>query len=116
MPPLVVPIPDFPSWSFTVTDAVGQPCLRYDDGDSARLTVGSEVATIGGTGGLGISITCPDGTSVQTANAFNLLSCPAGLFATPGLVKSWSDTGGLFISAGISTGAQDSVPVFDCRQ
>jgi hypothetical protein len=120
MPPLVIPVPDQPAWNFSVTGVNSQPCLQYQDSGpgGTTLTVGAQIVRIGGSGGLGMSIACPDGTSVKTENAFNLLDCPGSILAIPGLIKSWSDTGGIFVSAGIITGreADGSVAVFDCSR
>jgi len=126
-PPLVLPL-QFGSgnnmkWNFTVTGANGQPCLHYQDSGNGALslTVGSQKVAVGATGGLGESISCPDGTSVKTWNALNLLSCPdAGLFnpGLPGLTWSSSGTGSppYNVSAGLFGVGDSSFPIFDCTQ
>jgi|KBSMisStandDraft_5_1062788.scaffolds.fasta_scaffold527673_2 hypothetical protein len=119
-PPLVLPLQtggDM-NWDFTVTDASGQLCLHYKDSGSAlTLTVKDQVVKEGSTGGLGISITCPDGKTVQNQNAFNLFSCPdGGLLDLPGLFWSSSGTapGPYYVSAGLTGVGEMSIQAFNC--
>jgi len=120
-PALALPLPTSADmkWNFTVSNPAGpQPCLHYvDAGSGVTLTVGSQTVTEGG-GGFGLSIACPDGTKVQTANALDLFNCPdGGLTDLPGLV--WSSTPAssgppYFVSAGLIGTGDSSIPIFDC--
>jgi hypothetical protein len=116
-PALVLPPPigaDM-KWNIAITDANGQPCVHYQDtGSSLALTVGTQTVSEGSAGGLGISISCPDGKSVRTSNAFNLFDCPDGsLIDLPGLTWSGSSTS---MSAGLTGTGDTSVPLFDCNK
>jgi len=113
-PPIVLPTGTDLTWNFSIDDANGQLCLHYqDNGSTVGLTVVNQTVTESPTGGLGMKITCPDGTSVQTANALNLLSCPSGFTSLPGIGWSSSDT---FISATITGTGDTGLPVFDCSK
>jgi hypothetical protein len=113
-PALVLPTVNDMTWNFGINDANSQPCLHYvDNGNGVSLTVGSQVVSEGLTGGFGMRITCPDGSSVQTANALNLLSCPGGLNDLPGL--AWSSSSTAVSSTLIGTGTT-SLPLFDCSK
>jgi hypothetical protein len=116
-PPLVLPPPSGGdmSWDFIIIDANGQPCVHYQDSNSGlTLTVGgSQIVSERPAGGLGIAISCPDGKSVRTSNAFNLFNCPdPGLIDLPGL--GWSGSSTAMSATLIGTG-DTSVPLFDCR-
>ncbi|HMF44417.1 MAG TPA: hypothetical protein VKQ32_27275 [Polyangia bacterium] len=123
-PPLVLPLPTTANmnWNFTVTDANGQACLHYQDtGNGLTLTVNGQTTVKEGlSGNVGISISCPDGTHVQTSNALNLFNCPDGSFTDlPGLFWSSSPSGSappFYVSAGITGTGDSSVPAFNCTQ
>src|SRR3982751_1956559 len=94
--PLVFPLPDDPTWNFTVSNA-GQTCLHYEDVNShLKLVVGDQTVTEAATGGLGLAITCPGGMTYSNANAFDLFNCDADgggfLGGLPGIAASWSDS------------------------
>lgn len=114
-PPIVLPTSDNMTWNFSINDANGQLCFRYvDNGNSLVMSVGSQTVTEGSSGGLGIKITCPDGTSVQTKNALNLLSCPdTGFLGLPGLAWSSSDT---FVSTTLTGTGSTTLSLFDCSK
>jgi len=113
---LVLPVPDDPTWSFTVTSG-GQQCLRFQDTSesSFTLTVSGQTFTESAAG-LALVITCPDQTTFSNSNPLDLLSCPSdgGIFfgGLPG--KAWSDTPTrvLFSLIGAANG---SVSIFNCR-
>ena len=121
-PPLTLPLPTGTAdmkWNFAVTDSNGQPCLHYQDsGNALTLTVVGKTVTEGLSGSVGIAISCPDGTHVQTSNALTLLNCPDGGFTNlPGI--EWSSSGSttppFSVSVGITgTGSDFSLPVFNC--
>lgn len=114
-PPLMIPVPEFPEWNFVVPDANGSTCVQYQDSQTATtLTVGTQTVRFGSSG-FGISLTCPDGTTVRTQNALNLFSCPGGFLNLPGLYKSWDNVDNSWVSAGISSGGANSVRVFICN-
>ena len=112
-PALVLPLPDDPAWNFTV-DGVNGACLHYEETAAGiKLTVGSQMVT-NTFSGLGMTITCPDRSSVQTANAINLLGCPGSVGAVPGHFVGYSDTSVSFGIVGTADG--NSLPVFACSK
>ncbi len=119
---LVLPLPDTGStnWNFTVTGADGQPCLAYkDDGNGGlTLTVQGQSVKEGAAGGLGVSLTCPDGTTYSNSNAFELFSCPDAGFlgGLPG--ATWSDTSTSISLALLATssGGDSGLSVFSCQK
>ncbi|HVY39122.1 MAG TPA: hypothetical protein VHM31_14350 [Polyangia bacterium] len=122
-PALVLPLPanGNQTWNFTVTAAGGAMCLSYKDDGNGGITLNVQGQTVkeGATGSLGVSLTCPDGTTYSNANAFALFSCPdAGLLGgLPG--AAWSDTStsvSLSLLATSSSGSFDGQPVFNCQK
>lgn len=122
-PALVLPLPvnGNQTWNFTVTTAGGAMCLAYkDDGNGGiTLNVQGQVVKEGTAGSLGLSLTCPDGTTYTNGNAFSLFSCPdAGLLGgLPG--AAWSDTNtsvSLSLLATSPSGSFDGQPVFNCQK
>jgi len=120
--PLVLPPPQgqqSPKFNFTVKNG-GADCLHYEDsGTGFTLVVKGKTVRESGSG-YGLTISCPDGTSVSTANAFAVLSCDAdgggAIFGgLPG--NTWS-SGGNNLSFGLlGTGASGlSQSVFNCAQ
>ena len=109
---LVLPVPDDPVWSFTVTSG-GQPCLRFQDtANGFTLTVNDQTVTEAAAG-LGIQVTCPDQTTFANSNGLDLLSCDAGFFGgLPGTAWSDSSTSVSFNLLGAATG---SASIFRCR-
>jgi hypothetical protein len=95
-PPLVLPLPTDGSltWNFALTAPGGATCLTYTDngkGESA-LTVQGQTARATSRGGLGISVTCPDGTTYSSSKGLDPSSCVSDLYATPPLPgASYSD-------------------------
>jgi hypothetical protein len=116
-PALVLPIPDQASWSFTISSG-GTNCLHFENAKAGgiKLVTKGNTVTERSNGGLGIAITCPDGTTASTSNALNLLDCNADAGASlgglPGNVWSSNATS---VSVGLLGGSQ-SVPVFDCQK
>ena len=113
---LVLPLPNDPTWSFTVTSG-GQPCLSYVDspsGDGFALTVKGQTFKEA-LAGVGLQITCPDQSVVATSNAFDLVDCDsdAGIFGgnLPGYFFSDSSTNVSFGLVGAG-----SVNIFRCRK
>ncbi len=117
---LVLPLPTngTDNWDFTVTSGTGQPCLAYKNTKTGGivLTVQGQTVKEGTSGAIGVSLTCPDGTTYSTSNALDLLSCDAGVFGgLPG--NAWSDTDtsvSLSLLAVTSTG-DTGLPVFNCQ-
>jgi hypothetical protein len=115
---LVFPIPDNPSWNFTVTASDGTPCLSYQETPNGPFTLMVQGQTVKETqpGGLGLGLTCPDGTTYSTSNGLSLLSCGDGGFlgGLPG--SGWSSSGGevSFGLLGTSTTSSDELMIFDC--
>jgi hypothetical protein len=120
-PPLVLPIPTGPIWNFTVSMG-GQPCLHYEDAQASgiKLTVAGQTVTEGVSGGVGLRVTCPDGTSYANANAFELLSCQGDGGATfgglPGDAYSSTSTSVSLSLLSTSTMSSSALPVFDCAK
>jgi len=111
---LVLPIPNQAIWNFTVARQ-GQNCLRYEEPSDSSFRVTTSAGTFGeSVTGLGLTVTCPDGTSFSNSNGLDLLSCDGGfLGGLPGNASSGSDTTAVFSLIGTSGGA---TPVFDCRK
>jgi len=113
-PPIALPPGTNMSWDFTINGANGRPCLHYQDtATGLTLVVGNQTVSETMYGTLGVRITCPDGTSVQTANATNLLGCPGGLVVLPGLQWSSSDT---FVTTTLLGTGNTTLQLFDCRK
>jgi hypothetical protein len=116
-PPLVLPLPDTPRWNFTVKSSSGAPCLSYADDGNGGITLTVQGQTVRETpqGTLGLKLTCPDGTSYATSNAFTLFDCPdAGLLDdVPGAFWSDSDTS-VSLSLLGSGGSSSDGAVFSC--
>jgi hypothetical protein len=115
---LALPIPTSGSqaWSFTVTGANGDTCLSYTDDPQASITLTVQGQTVKETtpGGLGLALTCPDGTSYSNSNALSLLSCPdADLFSSlPGDAWSSTDTS---VSLSLVGTSGSGLSVFNCQ-
>ena len=112
---LVLPLPDDPVWSFTVTSG-GQQCLRFQDtsDSSFTLTVNGQTFTESASG-FALVVTCPDQTTFSSSSPLDLLSCPSdgGLFGgLPG--KAWSDTS-TSVTFSLIGGANGSASIFRCR-
>jgi hypothetical protein len=71
-------------------------------------------------GGFGLSISCPDGTSYGNANALQLLSCDAdgGSFfgGLPGGAWSWTETTVNFGLISTSSTSSNELQLFDCSK
>jgi len=113
-PALILPLPDEPTWNFTVNGTNGQACVHYEENTlGIKLVVGTQTVS-NAFAGFSMTITCPDGTSVHTGNAFNLLDCPdAGIAALPGHFIGYTDTSVSFAVIGTNP---TSVPLFDCSK
>jgi hypothetical protein len=112
---IVLPVPDDPIWSFTVTSG-GKPCLRYEDMTRSALsvTVNGQTFTESASGA-SLLVTCPDQTTFSSSNPLDLLSCPTdgGIFGgLPG--NAWSDTS-TSVSFSLIGAATGSVAIFTCR-
>jgi hypothetical protein len=110
--PLVLPLPTGTDvdWDFSVSSA-GQQCLHFSStGGSQLLTVGMDTVSEQPSGGLGLAVSCPDGSHVSTANGLSILAC--GLGDLPGYSWSSSDT-----SASLSLiGGASGQPIFSCAK
>jgi hypothetical protein len=122
-PPIVLPMPATShevKANVTVTNA-GVDCLRFENVASGgfKLVVKGQTVQEGPSGGLGIAVSCPDGTQYSNGNALDLLNCGGdggAIFGgLPGSAWSWSGTSISFelIGASGSTGAQ---PVVHCSR
>jgi hypothetical protein len=120
-PPLTLPVPNTgATWNFTVANGTS-PCLTYKEGadKGMTLTVMGQTFTEGASG-LGIHMTCPDGTSFSTSNALGLLSCPGSNFGgLPGIFWAGTSTnlsvGLINTSSDVDGGAfGESLPIFSC--
>jgi len=101
------------TWDFSLGQGANE-CLHYssDANDTQSLTVqgmtyGERVV------GLGLQVTCPDGTKYAAQNAFTLFDCPDFFSNAPGWSDSSSDTA---VNFNLLTGTGSSVSVFDCWQ
>ncbi|HVR63657.1 MAG TPA: hypothetical protein VMU50_17270 [Polyangia bacterium] len=116
-PALVLPVPDQPSWNFTIANG-GTTCLHFENANAAgiKLVTKGNTVTERPSGALGIAITCPDGTTVATSNALNLLDCNADAGASLGGLpgNAWSSTS-TSVSVGL-LGASQSMPAFNCQR
>jgi hypothetical protein len=114
-PPLVFPMPSDPNFNFTITTG-GQVCLQYADTSAGfTLTVGGQTVTEK-LAGVGIDVSCPDGTSYATSNGLNLLDCDGGtLGGLPG--REWS-SGTTSLSLGLLNTSMSSteLELFSCAK
>jgi len=113
----VLPLPDDPTWDFTVSNG-GTACLHYVENTSGiSLTVAGQTFHEAPVGSMGLAITCPDGKRYSTDNAFSLLACGGSLLGggLPGNTWSDSSTAISFGLIGTSTTSDQSLSVFDCR-
>jgi hypothetical protein len=118
--PLVLPLPNDPTWNFTISNG-GQACLHYEDMTTGlKLVVGTETVTSKPSGVLGLTVTCPDGASYGNPNALQLLSCDAdgGSFfgGLPGGAWSWTDTSVSFGLISTSSTSSTELLLFDCSK
>ena len=117
-PALTFPIPDNPSWNFTVTASDGTACLSYQQTANGPFTLTVKGQTVKETqpAGLGLGLSCPDGTSYSTSNALALLSCGDGgsQGGLPGSGWSNSNSEVSFGLLGTSTTSSDELMIFDC--
>jgi hypothetical protein len=116
--PLVLPPPqgqDQTRFNFTVTNG-GADCLHYEDSATGFTLVVKGKTVQESSVGSSLAISCPDGTSVSTANPLSLLSCATdgGIFGgLPGDVWSAAGTDLSFGLIGTTGGSQ---PVFHCAR
>jgi hypothetical protein len=107
------PLPD-PKLNFTLTNG-GVDCLHYEDTAAGFKLVVKGQTVQESSPGYGLSISCPDGTTVSTSNALGILSCGGDgggfLGGIPG--KFWS-SGGTNFSFGLIGTTNSSQPVFNC--
>jgi hypothetical protein len=121
-PALVLPLPTngTQSWNFTVATAAAATCLAYKDDGNGGITLTVQGQTVKETpvGALGLSLTCPDGTSYSNSNAFSIFSCPdAGLLGgLPGSGWSSTDTSVSFSLLAATSGSDLGQPVFNCQK
>lgn len=118
--PLALPLPDDPTWNFTIANGA-TTCLHYEDTMAGlKLVVGDQTVTSRPSGGFGLSITCPDGMSYGNSNALQLLSCDADAGATlgglPGGTWSWTDTRVTFGLISTSSTSSSELQLFDCAK
>jgi len=112
-PPLVLPFASSPQWNFTIVTN-GQPCLHYEDReDGFDLTVGNETVSER-LEGRGLELSCPDGTTVSSSNALELLSCPDSNFGD--LPGTTSSSGATSVRFGLLNTGMDTLDVFDCSR
>lgn len=118
--PLVLPLPDNPTWDFTIANG-GQTCLHYaDTGSGFSLTVGSQTVDEAVSGSLGIQVRCPTGAFYSTSNAFELFSCggdggPA-FGGLPGNAYSDSMTSVSLGLIGTSSTSSNELSLFNCEK
>jgi hypothetical protein len=122
-PPIVLPMPatahDVKS-NVTVTNA-GVDCLHFESLASGgfKLVVKGQTVQEGPSGGLGLAVSCPDGTRYTSGNALQLLSCGDDGGATfgglPGSAWSWSGTNITFELIG-GSGSSGAQPVAHCSR
>ena len=112
-PPIVLPLPDPPSWNFTMVGETGETCLHFESaGSRMRLVVGSQAVEVTANG-TNLSVTCPDGTAYTTANAADLLACMSGAGPLPAIIYSSSDTA-VSLSLGGNVLDTGALPIFSC--
>ncbi len=117
-PALVLPVPlDNAAWNFTITKG-GADCLHFENpNDGFKLVAGGHTVTEGRSGALGLSVSCPDGTTYTNSNALDLFNCDAdggaSLGGFPG--NTWSSTS-TSVSVGLLGTSNDSLPLFDCQR
>jgi len=115
--PVVLPIPNLATWDFTMTGAGGQPCLQFKtDQAGLSLTVGGQTFKEQFLIGNGLAFTCPDGSIIQTSDAYPLLTCPGGQFELPSASWSSTDTSLSFGVQGTSTPSTQSTQLFSCAK
>jgi len=110
---IVLPFPDSgqDDWDFSLASG-GTECLSYHDdaSDNERLTV-QGMTYSEKTVGVGLQVTCPDGTQYAAQNAFDLLNCTDFFSEAPGYAYSDSDTS---VNFALLNGTGSSLSVFDC--
>jgi len=113
--PIVLPVPDGPTWNFTVTGANGEACLHFEQSTAQgmKLVVAGQTAQETIVGGVDLTVTCPDGVRYRAPNALDLVVCPTGLNGLPGLSWVSSDTS---LSVALQGVSADSLQAFDCRK
>ena len=116
-PTLVLPLPNQADLGLTISNG-GAECLHYENTKAGiKLVVMGQTVSEKSNGGLGLAITCPDGTTSSTPNAIALLDCNADAGVSfgglPGNVWSSSDTS---ITVGLLGATASSFPLLDCRK
>jgi hypothetical protein len=117
-PALVFPITNAMVWNFTIASN-GQDCLHYEDTALGfKLTVAGQTVTESSSGGLGLTVSCPDGKSYSNSNSLSLFDCNADSGASaggiPGKATSWTDTSVSFGLIGNSSSSE--AQLFNCSQ
>jgi len=117
-------IPSDYKWRFTVLDAEGSPCVRWDDqGETAmsadlEVTAGGDTVAMWGTPS-GLTLECPDGSAYYTDAPLSVITgCGAprdyGLPVTT--IRTAPGYVGLAIALGEEpSGADIEVPLFACE-
>jgi len=75
-PPLPGTTAGLVPWNFTVTTSSGAGCLSFNErtDGTMTITVQGDTVTVTPTGGKGLALTCPGGTTYT--NPLGLVSCP----------------------------------------
>lgn len=116
--PLVLPLDLDTDLRFTITSG-GTTCVRFEETETTLdLTVLGQTYRERPSGGLGLAVTCPDGTSYSNGNVFELLDCAAdgGVLELPGTSWSTGDDYLTFYFISVSNDTSSSLPAFDCRR
>jgi hypothetical protein len=113
--PVVLPLDtqNTTPWNF-VESSGGQACVTYDShADSTQTLTVLGLTYSEKTAGVGLQITCPDGTQYATTNAFDLFNCDDFFNDAPGYTDSSTDTS---VNFALLSGNGDTLPVFDCAE
>jgi hypothetical protein len=111
--PVELPLEDFPTWNF-VQRKNGAACVTYDDKVESSIYLDvqgmafKEVAI-----GIGMQVTCPDGSQFAAQNAFELFECENFWGTAPGSAHSASSAA---VNFALLTGMGSSLCVFDCSR
>jgi hypothetical protein len=115
-PAVELPPPDDATWNFTISKG-GAECLHYENskGNLKLVVMGHTVTQT--SSGLGLSITCPDGTTQSNGNFISLLDCNADAGVSFGGVPGhFISSTEVSLSVALIGTSANTLPLFDCEQ
>jgi hypothetical protein len=114
-PPLVLPLSDPPTWSFTVT-MNGAMCMQYTNHPQQGIVLTTSAGTASESPAGGMTITCPNGVSYTASggNGLALLGCDGGITDLPGSI--WGSTATSVDLQLLGSGGTSAFAVFTCQR